>query len=153
MSDANAQPQPPPRALKRLDRFVGNWNMTGRTLDSEVDNVTGRTTFEWLPGGFFLQQRITLDFAGSRSRPGGDRLRPTEQHVPVDGLSQHDGNSDPLSLGNRGRRVDDHDRGARGDVPRKWSEDGEALSGGWRPDEGREGTGNVAYDISGTRAS
>jgi hypothetical protein len=30
----------------------------------EPNNVSGRTTFEWLPGGFFLQQRIELDFAG-----------------------------------------------------------------------------------------
>jgi hypothetical protein len=27
------------------------------------------------------------------------------------------------------------------------------MSGGWRPDPGKEGPGNVAYDISGTRAS
>ncbi len=54
MSDQNAQPQQPPRpdpALKLLDRFVGTWDMKGRTLESEVDNVNGRTTFEWLPGG------------------------------------------------------------------------------------------------------
>ena len=53
-------PQPDP-TLKRLDRFVGTWAMTGRTLGSDADNVSGRATFEWLPGGFFLQQRITLD--------------------------------------------------------------------------------------------
>lgn len=48
-----SQPQPPKPdpALELLDRFVGTWDMKGRTLDSEVDNVTGRTTFEWLPGG------------------------------------------------------------------------------------------------------
>jgi hypothetical protein len=38
--------------------------MKGRTLGSEVDNVSGRTTFEWLPGGFFLQQRATLNLVG-----------------------------------------------------------------------------------------
>jgi Protein of unknown function (DUF1579) len=60
----NAELPAPDPALKRLDRFVGTWDMTGRTLDSDVDNVTGRTTFEWLPGGFFLEQRIELEFAG-----------------------------------------------------------------------------------------
>jgi hypothetical protein len=35
----------------------------------------------------------------------------------------------------------------------RWSEDGTTFSGGWRPDEGRAGPGNVPYDISGTRAS
>jgi hypothetical protein len=41
--------------------------MRGRTLDSREDNVTGKTTFEWLPGGFFLQQRVELDWWGSPS--------------------------------------------------------------------------------------
>ena len=60
---SNATPGPDP-ALKRLDKFVGTWNVKGRTLDSEEDNVSGRLTFEWLPGGFFLQQRTELNFAG-----------------------------------------------------------------------------------------
>lgn len=60
-------PTPDP-ALKRLDRFVGTWELKGRTLDSDVDNVTGRTTFEWLPGGFFLQPQVELDFAGFEIR-------------------------------------------------------------------------------------
>jgi len=63
--DAQAtQPPGPDPALKRLDWFVGTWEIKGRTLDSEQDNVSGRTTFEWLPGGFFLQQRSELNFAG-----------------------------------------------------------------------------------------
>jgi hypothetical protein len=33
-----------------------------------------------------------------------------------------------------------------------WSEDGSTFSCGWRPDPGREGPGNVAYDIWGGRA-
>src|SRR5262245_58533781 len=61
-------PPGPDPALKRLERFVGTWNVTGRTLDSEQDNVSGRFTFEWLPGGFFLQQRTELNFAGYQVR-------------------------------------------------------------------------------------
>jgi hypothetical protein len=67
MSDYDLNPQQPPGpdpALQRLDRFVGTWTIKGRTLDSDEDNVSGQTMFEWLPGGFFLQQRIELDFAG-----------------------------------------------------------------------------------------
>jgi hypothetical protein len=26
--------------------------------------VIGRTTFEWLPGGYFLQQRVQINFDG-----------------------------------------------------------------------------------------
>jgi hypothetical protein len=54
------QPLRPDPALQRLERFVGTWDVTGRTLDSEEGNVSGRFTFEWLPGGFFLQQRTEL---------------------------------------------------------------------------------------------
>jgi hypothetical protein len=67
MAHNNSQPQQPPQpdpALKRLEPLVGIWDITGRTLDSEDDNISGRLTFEWLPGGFFLQQRIEMDFAG-----------------------------------------------------------------------------------------
>ena len=54
-------PTPDP-ALKRLERYVGTWDMKGRTVGSDVDNISGRATFEWLPGGFFMQQRTSLDF-------------------------------------------------------------------------------------------
>jgi hypothetical protein len=57
-------PPGPDPALGRLDRFVGAWEVRGRTLDAEEDNVSGRLTFEWLPGGFFLEQRVQLNFMG-----------------------------------------------------------------------------------------
>jgi hypothetical protein len=52
------EPLQPDPALKLLDRYVGTWDLHGRTLGSEVENVAGQATFEWLPGGFFLQQRV-----------------------------------------------------------------------------------------------
>lgn len=33
----------------------------------------------------------------------------------------------------------------------KISDDGDIFSGGWRPNPGKEGSGNVAYDFIGTR--
>jgi Protein of unknown function (DUF1579) len=54
-------PTPDP-ALNRLDRYVGTWDMKGHTVGSDEDNISGRATFEWLPGGFFMQQRTSLDF-------------------------------------------------------------------------------------------
>lgn len=156
MSDANTQPGQPPGpdpALRSLDRFVGTWEMTGRTLDSDVDNVTGRTTFEWLPGGFFLQQRIELDFAGFQiqglevigydpaSGAFPSTVFPSMFGTPIPYRWEIEGDeltitTDVLGATFRGR----------------WSEDGSTFSGGWRPNEGREGPGNVPYDISGRRA-
>jgi len=34
-----------------------------------------------------------------------------------------------------------------------FSKDGNTGSGGWRPDEGKEGPGNLAYDITSTRVA
>jgi len=42
-------PQPDP-ALKALDVLIGTWDLKGRTLDSDEDNISGWNTFEWLPG-------------------------------------------------------------------------------------------------------
>jgi hypothetical protein len=57
-----AQPPAPDPALKLLDRFLGTWEVHGRTVGAEADDVDGRIAFEWLPGGFFLQQRVDLRF-------------------------------------------------------------------------------------------
>src|SRR4029450_4600001 len=57
-------PQGPDPAPRRPDRFVGTWDVRGRPLDAEEDNVSGRLAFEWLTGGFFLQQRVELNFMG-----------------------------------------------------------------------------------------
>lgn len=44
-------PVPSP-ALKRLDRLVGTWNVTG--------GAEGQTVYEWMEGGFFLMQHVSL---------------------------------------------------------------------------------------------
>lgn len=68
MSD-NTTPQlpQPDQALKSLDRFVGTWTMEGHLVGSDAETtIKGQATYQWLPGGFFLEQRITLDFLGMR---------------------------------------------------------------------------------------
>jgi hypothetical protein len=63
MTEDPTQPQPDP-ALKRLDRFVGRWSMEGNLVGSDEKNIKGETTFRWLPGGFFLEQHMQLNFMG-----------------------------------------------------------------------------------------
>lgn len=146
------QPTPDP-ALRALDRFVGSWDMKGRTLDSDVDNVTARATYEWLPGGFFLLQRFKADFMGlpiesfevigydPESGTFPSTVYSNMAGTPLAYVWKVDG--DELSIATE-------ELGAtfRG----RWSEDGTSFSGGWRPNPGREGPGNVPYDISGSRA-
>ena len=63
MSESPGLPQPDP-ALRRLDLFVGRWSMKGHFVGSDEESIGGEATFRWLPGGFFLEQSIELDFAG-----------------------------------------------------------------------------------------
>jgi hypothetical protein len=63
--NSQQSPEPDP-ALKRLNILVGTWNIKGHTLDSKDNNVSARTTFEWLPGGFFLKQNFEADFVGMK---------------------------------------------------------------------------------------
>src|SRR5688500_2439984 len=142
-------------ALHRLDRFVGTWEVTGRTLDAEEDNVSGRLTFEWLPGGFFLQQRVQIDFTGLDVRGleiiGYD---PATGKFPSTVYSNLVGVPIPYEYDVQGDRVTIRTELAGGATfTGTWAEDGSSMSGGWRPDEGKEGPGNVAYDVSGRRAS
>jgi hypothetical protein len=37
--------------------------MEGNLVGSD-ENIKGETTFRWLPGGFFLEQRAHIDFMG-----------------------------------------------------------------------------------------
>src|SRR5919198_1418553 len=56
-------PTPDP-ALRRFDRFIGTWAMRGHLVGSHEENIVGEATFQWLKGGFFLQQDVHIDFAG-----------------------------------------------------------------------------------------
>jgi hypothetical protein len=153
---ASNNPQQPPRpdpTLRKLDRFVGRWEMKGRTLGSDVDDVHGYTTFEWLPGGFFLQQRTKITFAGYEVEGleviGYDHetgtfpstVYPSLYGTPIP--YRWEVNGDELTITTE--MIGATFRG-------RWSEDGTSFSGGWRPNPGREGPGNVAYDIWGGRA-
>jgi hypothetical protein len=154
-SPQEPQPQPPgpDPALKLLDRFVGTWDMKGRTLDSEVDNVRGRARFEWLPGGYFLQQRIELDFVGYEVK-GLELIgyEPSTGTFPSTVYSNLAGAPLPYRWELQGDELTITTELLGATFHGRWSEDGSTFSGGWRPDPGREGPGNVAYDIAGGRA-
>ena len=156
MSDeAQAQQMPKPDpALKRLDRFVGTWEMKGRTLNSKEDNVIGRAAFEWLPGGFFLQQRIELNFMGMELQSLElIRYDPETQTFPSYVYS----NVGPVPLPYRWDVQDDtltisvNYGPINATFKGKFSKDGKSFSGGWRPNSGADETINVPYDIGGTR--
>ena len=130
---------------------MGTWDVRGRT-DAEEDNVSGRLAFEWLTGGFFLQQRVQLNFVGldiaALEVIGYD---PATGKFPSTVFASMIGV--PIPYEYEGDRVTIRTELAGGATfTGTWSEEGSSMSGGWRPDPGKEGPGNVAYDISGTRA-
>ena len=150
--EAPALPQPDP-ALKRLDRLVGTWSMEGNLVGSDEKNIRGETTFRWLPGGFFLEQRVRIDFMGMQIDAleliGYDPATDTFPSTVYSGFSpiplpyRWDVQGDDVTIEVTYGPMDAKFTG-------EWREDG-TFSGGWRPNPGADETVNVPYDIGGRR--
>jgi Protein of unknown function (DUF1579) len=149
----NPTPPQPDRALRRLDRFVGRWSMEGHLVGSDVTNIGGETTFRWLPGGFFLEQHVQLDFMGleidSLELIGYDPQTGTFPATVFSNLSpsplpyRWEVEGDAVTIAVSYGPLDATFTGS-------WREDG-TFSGGWRPNPGADKTVNVPYDIGGHR--
>ena len=64
-AQAHEQPPPPNPVLKSLDVMVGTWDLKGRESGPDGE-IHGQVTFEWMEGGFFLVQRVDIDYAGRK---------------------------------------------------------------------------------------
>ncbi|MGE5334425.1 MAG: DUF1579 family protein [Nitrososphaerota archaeon] len=152
-SSSNPIPQAgrPDPALKRLQKLVGTWELKGRTLDATEDTISGRVTIEWLPGGFFLQMRGTIESMGF-ALESLEILRydPSTNTFPA--LVYSSMNGVPLQYwwDVQGDVVTHWTEGAN--YTGRFSDDGNILSGGWRPDEGHEATAGNTYDADMIRA-
>lgn len=147
------QPQPHP-ALRQLDFLVGKWTMKGHLLGSDEENIIGQTEYEWMPGGFFLRQRVRMDFAGLFQIDSEELIRydaetgkfPSQVYsnmapepLPYE-WEVHDGSvTIAVSYGPL-------DATFQGGV----QEDG-SFAGGWRPNPGADENINPPYDIGGAR--
>jgi hypothetical protein len=157
MSDETAQqagsPTPDP-ALRLLDRFVGTWTMEGHLVGSDENNIKGEATYRWLPGGFFLEQNITLDFMGMRIESveliGYDPQTKTYPSTVFSNMSptplpyRWEVDEDTVKISVAYGPLDSTFEG-------KFSEDGQRFGGGWRPNPGADESVNVPYDINGHR--
>ncbi len=153
MSDAMPTPDP---ALRRLDPFVGTWEMRGKLLGSDGETIVGETTFSWIPGGFFLEQRFGVDFAGLEIHsvelvaydPETDSFPSTVYSnlspTPLPYRWHVDG--DDVTIEVTYGPMDSTFHGTIG-------ADGDTFTGGWRPNAGADETVNVAYDITGRRVA
>lgn len=146
-------PTPNP-LLKNLDQFVGAWEFKGHLVGSDEETVKAKAVFEWLPGKFFLQQRITLDFNGMEI----ESLELIGYDEETKGLkSSVYSNLSPAALPYfwkvDGRKVQITVNYGVLDATftGEFSEDGQSYAGGWRPNENADTTVNVAYDLRGTK--
>ena len=155
-NDPLSQMPTPDPALRRLDRFVGSWSMEGHLVGSGENNIKGQASYRWLPGGFFLEQHVELDFMGMKI----DSLEligydPETKTFPSTVFS----NLSPTPLPYRWVVSDDSVTISVGYGPLDatfsgaFSEDGRSFGGGWRPNPGADESVNVPYDISGHRVS
>ena len=138
-------PAPDP-ALKRLEKLVGTWKITGRTLDAQEDNISGQVVIEWLPGGFFLQQRGEMSFKNFHMQSleiiGYD---PSTEAFSAYVYSSMGGTPLRYQWDVQGNTVTHWTEGAK--YTGTFSDDGMVLAGGWRP-EGSEATPGNAYDAT-----
>lgn len=152
--DTQAQQPTPDPALRRLDRFVGTWRMQGHLVGSDETTVKGETTFRWLPGDFFLEQRMSLDFLGTQIESleliGYDPETGTFPSTVFSNLSgtplpyRWEIDDDKLKISVSYGPLNSTFTGS-------FEEDGEGFRGGWRPNPGADRTVNVPYDIGGRR--
>lgn len=121
----------PDAELKKLDILVGTWNMSGE--------AQGQIRYEWMEGGFFLLQYVTLDHSGrlnkgieviGRERPFGasepsadikSRFYDSEGNT-LDYVYEMDGNTLTIWGGEKGSSA--YYRG-------QFSADGDTLAGRW----------------------
>ncbi|MBG0741139.1 DUF1579 family protein [Paeniglutamicibacter antarcticus] len=139
-------------SLKALQPLVGTWLLRGHLSGSDEVTITGRTTFSWLSGGFFLQQDAAINFM--------DTLIESREIIGYNAQSQALESSVYSNL-------------APDPWPYRWGIDGDVLtisvnygpldstfkgnirsfSGGWIPNPGADPTANVAYGIVSERTN
>jgi hypothetical protein len=95
-----------------------------------------------------------LDHGHGAGVPGVISYDPATQTFPSLVYSNVSGEPLQYQYGVRGKDVTIRTEfGGGATYKDTFSEDGNTMSGGWRPDEGKGGGGNIAYDLSGIRAT
>lgn len=152
-NDATPQLPPPDPALASLDRLLGTWSIEGNLVGSDEKTIKGQTTFRWLPGRFFMEQRFSMHFMGMEIEsleligydPEANTLASTVYSnmspAPLPYKWEVDGEAVTISVSYGPMDATFHGR---------YHDDG-TFSGGWRPNPGADETVNVPYDISGRR--
>jgi hypothetical protein len=141
----------PDPALKRLEILVDTWKMRGHTLDSKVDNITGWSTFEWLPGKFFLESFGEITIQGFHFNGFVVKALeiiaydPKKKKFPSTVYSNLSGEVLAYEWDVQGSSVIHSGLGAK--YIGTLSGDGNTLTGGWRSGKGTKDAEGNAYDV------
>jgi Protein of unknown function (DUF1579) len=153
--DASPQPPKPDPALRELDFLVGTWSMKGHLVDSDEENIVGETTYEWLPGGFFMRQRVKMDFAGLFQIDSEELIGYNAETGKFRSFVYSNLSPEPLPYEwevREGRMTITVSYGPLdATFTGELGEDGDTFSGGWRPNPGASELVNPPYDIAGAR--
>jgi hypothetical protein len=131
--------------LEQLEILVGTWEVTGRTPDAATDDISGTSVFEPILGGAVLQMRGTMRFNDTEF----DTLELIWHDARTGDCPAHVYSSEGAPLSYRwartGPRVLTHS-GLGATFTGTISEDGNTITGGWRPDPDQEAHPGSSYD-------
>jgi hypothetical protein len=131
-SDVPQQSPPEPDAeLRRLDRLVGTWRVSG--------GAQGQVTYRWLEGGFFLVQDFDLNHEGRQIK--GIELIGREREFGAEEPSRdiksriYDNQGNTFSyvyeLQGDTLTIWGGERGSPAFYTGRFSQDGDTVTGGW----------------------
>jgi hypothetical protein len=140
----------PDPALKTLEKLIGIWDLRGRTLGSNEDNIFGWSDFEWMPGGLFMKISGEIEYMGFKI-----------ESLEIIAYDPENRSFPSKVYSNISNSIDQYYWDIQGDKVLHWmesskysgtfSKDGNTLSGGWRPINGIEGPDNTSFDAVMTR--
>lgn len=132
MNNETNQPLEPSPELKKLDRLVGTWQVSG-------PNISGQVTYSWMEGGFFLIQHVDLEQYGQKIKGieiiGQDREFGAES--PSEDIKgryyDNTGNTFSYTYEMQGNTliIWGGDKGSPAYYKGEFSEDGNSNSGAW----------------------
>jgi hypothetical protein len=147
-------------AFKPLEKLVGTWNSTGRTLNATKDNIFAKTTFEPILDGKYLQITNHMTFDSENAKHVHDSLEilsyDAERKVFPTLVYSTLGEGPGTTMEYVWEAEADGtiiNRGAGAVYRGTFSDDGNVLKGGWRPDDSGDGRDEASYDLTMTRVS